>query len=105
MLACYYIVEMTLPRCGPASDPCLSPSVDMRELVMTNDLVLISYVEALLADQGIEAVVFDRNISLMEGSIGAFPRRVVVADEHWSRASRVLKDAGLGHWIVENERL
>jgi hypothetical protein len=77
----------------------------MRELVMTNDLVLISYVEALLADQGIEAVVFDRNISLMEGSIGAFPRRVVVADEHWSRAGRVLKDAGLGQWIVENERL
>jgi len=77
----------------------------MRELVMTNDLVLISYIEALLADQGIEAVVFDRNISLMEGSIGAFPRRVVVADEDWSRASRVLKDADLGQWIVENERL
>jgi hypothetical protein len=77
----------------------------MRALVMTNDLVLISYVEALLADQGIEAVVFDRNISLMEGSIGAFPRRVVVADEAWSRASRVLRDAGLGQWIIEHERL
>jgi hypothetical protein len=77
----------------------------MRELIMTNDLVLISYVEALLADQGIEAVVFDRNISLMEGSIGAFPRRVVVADEVWSRASRVLRDAGLGKWIIEHERL
>lgn len=75
----------------------------MRELIKTNDLVLISYVEALLADQGIEAVVFDRNISLMEGSIGAFPRRVVVAEDTWSRASRVLKDAGLAEWIVDHE--
>jgi hypothetical protein len=76
----------------------------MRALILTNDLVLISYVEALLADQGIEAVVFDRNISLMEGSIGAFPRRLVVADDVWHRASRVLKDAGLGEWIVGHER-
>jgi hypothetical protein len=76
----------------------------MRELIATNDLVLISYVEALLADQGIEAVVFDRNISLMEGSIGAFPRRVVVPEDAWHRASRVLKDAGLGEWVIEHER-
>jgi putative signal transducing protein len=76
----------------------------MRELILTNDLVLISYVEALLADQGIEAVVFDRNISLMEGSIGAFPRRLVVAEDVWNRASRILKDAGLGDWVVGYER-
>ncbi|MFT3732283.1 MAG: DUF2007 domain-containing protein [Hyphomicrobium sp.] len=76
----------------------------MRELILTNDLVLISYVEALLADQGIEAVVFDRNISLMEGSIGAFPRRLVVDEESWNRASRILKDAGLGEWVVDHER-
>jgi hypothetical protein len=76
----------------------------MRELILTNDLVLISYVEALLADQGIEAVVFDRNISLMEGSIGAFPRRLVVPEDVWYRASRILRDAGLGEWIVGHER-
>jgi Putative prokaryotic signal transducing protein len=76
----------------------------MRELILTNDLVLLSYVEALLADQGIEAVVFDRNMSLMEGSIGAFPRRLVVEADVWNRASRVLRDAGLGEWVVENER-
>lgn len=76
----------------------------MRELVLTNDLVLISYIEALLADQGIEAVVFDRNISLMEGSIGAFPRRLVVAEDLWNRASRILTDAGLGDWVVGHER-
>jgi hypothetical protein len=76
----------------------------MRELVLTNDLVLISYVEALLAEQGIEAVVFDRNISLMEGSIGAFPRRVVIAEDLWMRASRLLQDAGLGEWVTGHER-
>jgi hypothetical protein len=77
----------------------------MRELIKTNDLVLISYVEALLAEQGIETVVFDGNISLMEGSIGAFPRRVVVAEDLWLRASRILREAGLGEWVIEHERL
>jgi hypothetical protein len=76
----------------------------MRALILTNDLVLISYVEALLADQGIEAVVFDRNISLMEGSIGAFPRRLVVPEESWHRASRILREAGLGEWVADHER-
>lgn len=76
----------------------------MRALVVTNDLVLISYVEALLAGQGIEALVFDRNISLMEGSIGAFPRRIVVAEDVWDRASRILEEAGLGQWVTGHER-
>ncbi|WP_024276492.1 DUF2007 domain-containing protein [Hyphomicrobium sp. B1] len=76
----------------------------MRELILTNDLVLISYVEALLAGQGIEAVIFDRNMSLMEGSIGAFPRRLVVTDDDWNKASRVLREAGLGEWVVDHER-
>lgn len=75
----------------------------MRELIVTNDPVLISYAEALLKDQGIEAVVFDRNISLMEGSIGAFPRRLVVPDDAWAKAAEFLKAAGLGDWVVGNE--
>ena len=73
----------------------------MRELLITNDPVLLSYVEVLLADQGIEAVIFDRHISLMEGSIGAFPRRLLVAGDAWMRAQRVLLDAGLGEWIKQ----
>ncbi|WP_045835075.1 DUF2007 domain-containing protein [Hyphomicrobium sp. 99] len=75
----------------------------MRELIVTNDPVLISYAEALLKDQGIKAVVFDRNISLMEGSIGAFPRRLVVLDELWARGAEILKQAGLGQWVIGNE--
>ena len=73
----------------------------MRELLRSNDPVLLSYAEALLADQGIEAVVFDQHISVMEGSIGIFPRRLLVVDDAWVSAKRVLKDAGLGASVVE----
>ena len=76
----------------------------MRELIVTNEPVLISYAEALLKDQRIEAMVFDRNMSLMEGSIGAFPRRLVVSDEQWAKAADILRDAGLGEWVVGNAR-
>ena len=76
----------------------------MRELIVTNEPVLISYAEALLKDQRIEAMVFDRNMSLMEGSIGAFPRRLVVPDEQWSRAAEIMSEAGLGDWVVGNAR-
>ncbi len=76
----------------------------MRELIVTNEPVLISYAEALLKDQRIEAMVFDRNMSLMEGSIGAFPRRLVVPDEQWSRAAEIMSEAGLGEWVVGNAR-
>lgn len=72
-------------------------------MLITNDPVLLSYVEALLADQGIDAVVFDRHISLMEGSIGAFPRRLLVPGEAWSQAEQVLREAGLGEWVKEND--
>lgn len=75
----------------------------MRELIVTNEPVLISYAAALLKDQRIEAMVFDRNMSLMEGSIGAFPRRLVVPDEQWARAAEILNEAGLGNWVVGDE--
>ncbi len=72
----------------------------MRILLCSNDAVLLNYVEVLLSDQGIKAVVFDTHISLMEGSIGAFPRRLLVSADAWHRAARVLQDAGLTQWIT-----
>lgn len=75
----------------------------MRELLLTNNPVLLSYVQALLADQGINAVVFDQHISLMEGGIGAFPRRLMVESDHWARAVRVMHDAGLSEWLKDDE--
>jgi hypothetical protein len=69
----------------------------MRELVRTNDPVLVSAIEALLDGAGIAHFVADTNISVLEGSIGAFPRRVLVPDDRIEEARRVMREAGLGH--------
>jgi Putative prokaryotic signal transducing protein len=66
----------------------------MQELLKSNDLVLISYVMHLLAENGIEAVVFDEHMSAVEGSIGALPRRVMVENGDFERSKDLLgKDA------------
>ncbi len=70
---------------------------DLRELVRTNDAVLITAIEALLNGAGIKYLVFDRNMSVLEGSVGILPRRVLVQDDSLQNARRVLEDAGLGH--------
>ena len=57
----------------------------MREIVRTNDAVLISAIEALLQGADIAHVVFDQNMSVLEGSIGMLPRRVMVADDRVRR--------------------
>jgi hypothetical protein len=70
---------------------------DMRELVRTNDAVLVSAIGALLDGARIPHVVLDQNMSGMGGSLGILPRRVLVANEHAEAAQRLLKDAGLSH--------
>jgi ethanolamine utilization protein EutP (predicted NTPase) len=69
----------------------------MREIVRTNDAVLISAIEALLQGADIKHVVFDQNMSVLEGSIGMLPRRVMVEDDQVAAARRLLTEAGLGH--------
>jgi hypothetical protein len=69
----------------------------VRELVWTNDAVLVSAIGALLDGASIPHLVFDQNMSVLEGSIGIFPRRVLVAEEDAAAARRLLQDAGLGH--------
>lgn len=72
----------------------------MRELIRTNDPVLVSYVEALLSDAGIGLAVMDVNMSVLEGSIGVLPRRLLVTADDLEPARQLLRDAGLGQWIV-----
>ena len=69
----------------------------MREIVRTNDAVLITAIEALLKGAGIHHMVPDQNMSVLDGSISMLPRRIVVDDEQVARARRLLADAGLGH--------
>ena len=68
----------------------------MKEIVRTNDPVLVSAIGALLDGANIHHVVLDQNMSVLEGSLGILPRRVLVADEQVGRARRLLQDAGMG---------
>ncbi|MEX2128842.1 MAG: DUF2007 domain-containing protein [Xanthobacteraceae bacterium] len=72
----------------------------MTELLRTNDAVLISAVEALLGGAGIECMVADRFMSVLEGSLGVLPRRVLVANDDAAKARRVLTEAGLSHALT-----
>ena len=69
----------------------------MEELLRTNDMVLLSWLEALLGGFGIRAEVLDMHTSVLEGSIGALPRRLVVRDEDLAEARRILDDAKISH--------
>ncbi len=66
----------------------------MRTIASSNNPVRLSFLTALLADAGIETVLLDAHASIMDGSIGAIPRRLCVADDDAARAKRVLLDAG-----------
>ena len=68
----------------------------MKELLRTNNTVLLSWLAALLADERIETVVFDAHTSILEGSAGAIPRRLMVIDDDYARARRVMTEAGEG---------
>ncbi len=67
----------------------------MIELLRSNDVVLLSWVEVYLRDAGIESVLLDQHISVVEGSIGAFNRRLMVLDEDETRARGLLAEADI----------
>ena len=69
----------------------------MRELVRTNDPVLVSAIEALLNGADIPHMVLDGNMSVLEGSLGILPRRILVDEGLIDGARNLLRDAGLGH--------
>jgi hypothetical protein len=69
----------------------------VRELLRTNDVVLVSAVGALLDGANIHHLVLDQNMSILEGSVGVIPRRILVHEDDNSAARQVLTDAGLAH--------
>ena len=75
----------------------------MRELVRTNDVVLVSAVGALLDGAKIHHLVLDQNMSIMEGSAGVLPRRIMVREEDNREARQLLADAGLAHELRADE--
>jgi hypothetical protein len=66
--------------------------MDMKELLRTNDPTIIAFATALLDGEGIDSFQMDVNMSVLEGSIGILPRRIMVRDADLFRAERVLQD-------------
>jgi Putative prokaryotic signal transducing protein len=75
----------------------------LRELVRTNDMVLVSAVVALLEGARIRHMVLDQNMSVLEGSLGVLPRRILVPEMQELAARRILQDAGLGKELRPDE--
>ncbi len=67
----------------------------MIELLRSNDPVLLSFAEALLKEAKIEHALVDQNMSVIEGSLGILPRRMLVARHRIDDARRILSEAGL----------
>lgn len=68
----------------------------MKELIRTNDPVVLSFATSLLNDAGIRSLVADQSMSVLEGSLGLLPRRLLVESERAGEARLLLVDAGLG---------
>jgi hypothetical protein len=73
----------------------------MEEIVRTNDLVLISYIEALLDQAGVAHLVLDTHMSVLEGSLGIIPRRILVDSDQVGLARMRLREAGLAKELRE----
>ena len=65
----------------------------MRAVLKTTDPVVLNYAANVLEQEGIETVVFDTHASVMDGSMGFLPRRLMVLDEDFDRAQRLLRQA------------
>jgi len=74
----------------------------MRELLRSNDAVVMSFAQAVLQEAGIATFLADQHMSVVEGSIGAFPRRLLVDAAEFGAARRALGEAGLEQWLVND---
>ena len=88
----------------PGSDDTIEDKGAWRELVRTNDAVLVSAVEALLDAAHIPHVVLDQNMSVLEGSLGILPCRILVNECCVDDARELLEAAGLGHELRPDAR-
>ncbi|MGV8936172.1 MAG: DUF2007 domain-containing protein [Allorhizobium sp.] len=75
----------------------------MYELIRTNDPVLLSFVQSLLKDSGIDCLIADQAMSIVEGSLGMLPRRLLVDDRRKSEARKLIEDAGLADELRDLE--
>jgi hypothetical protein len=76
----------------------------VQELLRTNDIVVVSLVRALLDGADIPYVVLDSHMSVVEGSLGVLPRRVLVGEDRLAAARQILTENGLAHEIRDAGR-
>ena len=76
----------------------------MREVLRSNDPVLINFIVVLLRDGGLSPLIVDEHTSAVEGSIGVLPRRILVASDELAQAKRILTEADLSQWISVNAK-
>jgi hypothetical protein len=72
---------------------CCRTGKTLREILKTNNPVELNFAQAMLKDAGIETVVFDTNMSVLDGSMVILPQRLMVANEDEAQALAILKDA------------
>src|SRR5436190_12061923 len=95
--------QEAVDKSRPPPLPSSSGERELRELVRTNDMVLVSAVGALLDGANIHHLVLDQNMSIIEGSLGVLPRRILVHEDDNREARQLLADAGLAHELRADE--
>lgn len=76
----------------------------MKTLIETNDIVVLSLVQSVLEEEGLEFILLDQHMSVLEGSIGAIRRRIGVPDEQLLAAREILITAGLGKELPDLDK-
>lgn len=76
----------------------------MIELIRTNDVVLLSFAESLMRDAEIPCMIADQSMSILEGSLGLLPKRLLVAEDLADEARKLLIDAGLEHELRDEKK-
>ncbi|MCW2306258.1 putative signal transducing protein [Rhodobium gokarnense] len=76
----------------------------MEELLKTNDPVTLSFATSLLEEAGIGHLVVDQHMSIVEGSLGIIPRRLLVERDALTQARALCVDAGIGHELTPEQK-
>ena len=65
----------------------------MKELLRSNDVVHLSWIKSVFDESNIPIFVMDEQMSVLEGSANAIPRRVLVSEGDHVQAMKILEDA------------
>ena len=75
----------------------------MRAILKTVNPATLSFAEAVLKEARIESFIMDQNVSIIDGSIGIIPRRLMVIHDDYDDAAKAMKDAGLGDEVYRGQ--